>query len=303
VNVRISNVAPSNRDGNDWKMSEYHSAIDLNKVPSDSSFSRLLYNIPVQNQGSIGACVGMSGKVVINSTDDYRSERLSAMWIYKTAKKYDYWEGEDYSGTSIGGACEGLRKEGVCSEYYYPYNMLNENVQPKHSASLDASTRKIHSYYFVDVNDNQFVPFVKILLQKENLWWSFHVHDNFQLNEDGIVDSNSYLQGNPIGGHAVAITGWKTINDKLYWEIQNSWGHKWGDNGICYMEHDLIKQISLSGAYFIETMSEADSNEAERQRELKRSRDEELKRKSKNKKIIIGAVAGVILAGILTFLL
>jgi C1A family cysteine protease len=36
----------------------------------------------------------------------------------------------------------------------------------------------------------------------------------------------------------MVMLGWKTIGSKEYWICQNSWGEKWGDNGLCYVPYD-----------------------------------------------------------------
>jgi cathepsin B len=36
-----------------------------------------------------------------------------------------------------------------------------------------------------------------------------------------------HREGTIIGGHAVLIVGW----GEDYWEVQNSWGSDWGENG------------------------------------------------------------------------
>lgn len=38
--------------------------------------------------------------------------------------------------------------------------------------------------------------------------------------------------GKPIGGHAIEITGWGVENNIPYWQIKNSWGSEWGDEGF-----------------------------------------------------------------------
>jgi cathepsin B len=38
--------------------------------------------------------------------------------------------------------------------------------------------------------------------------------------------------GKPIGGHAIEITGWGVQNNIPYWQIKNSWGSDWGDDGF-----------------------------------------------------------------------
>lgn len=38
-----------------------------------------------------------------------------------------------------------------------------------------------------------------------------------------------------LGGHAMIVVGWRRIDGRLYWIVQNSWGTAWGDGGRCYM--------------------------------------------------------------------
>ncbi len=36
--------------------------------------------------------------------------------------------------------------------------------------------------------------------------------------------------------HIVSIVGWKTVNDKQYWIVRNSWGTYWGNLGFFYVQ-------------------------------------------------------------------
>ena len=236
--------APSNRDGRDWQLPiksiKKTATVDVN------TFSRRLLTPNVVHQGSIGSCVGQSGRVVISDTEQNGNLDLSPMWIYKKAKKYDYWKGEDYEGTSISGACKALVKEGVCLESLWPY-VPTEETHPELGAAEDAASRKIKSYYYVSVRDHKAI---KNLLIKESLWVSLTLTDAFRgirVDDDGMItplDSDK-----AIGGHAVAIVGWTHINGELFWEIQNSWGTRWGDNGYCFISAKLLTHLSSSGAY------------------------------------------------------
>jgi len=298
----VCNVFPSNVDGMDWKIQDSHSALNIVE-PTELEFSRRNQNISIQNQGNIGACVGMSGKVVLNSIPKFKDDNLSSMWVYKNAKYYDEWKGETYSGTSITGACEGLRIDGVCLEEYYPYNKLNEDITPAEFAKDDAAKRKIHAYYFVDVNDENCKAKVKRLIKNENLWWSFLTYDYvYNIPGSGIIDSEQYLNSeNTNGGHAVSIIGWKTINGKLYWECQNSWDSTWGDNGFFFIDHDLAKQISISGFYYLESFEEADFVAKKQSKQINQEKVEK-KKKKKQMLIAVGAVVIVIIGACIFFL-
>lgn len=68
-----------------------------------------------------------------------------------------------------------------------------------------------------------------------------------------------HREGSIIGGHAVLITGWGvTHKGEEYWEVQNSWGPDWGENGgffrIRIGDSEIATQL-FGGAYSCESAS------------------------------------------------
>ena len=245
---KILNVNTDPADPRDWVHDSKIGKLDL-----PESFSRRNITVPVKNQGNIGSCVGHSGRVVIGDATIFQKEEPSPMWIYKTAKKYDAWEGENYSGTSIRGAAKGLLKKGCCFESFWPYKD-SEDSQPEDmtAAELDASYKKSLSYKTVPCDD---INEIKAILMDRPMWYAYMVHrDFFSLGFDGIVNTEQYLKSAPAGGHAVCLVGWKQIKGKLYWEFQNSWGPFFGNFGYFFLEHSLFKQVIINsiGPYYIE---------------------------------------------------
>ena len=240
------NVSEHPADPKDW----IHANSDKNKELPEN-FSRRDICPPVKNQGRIGSCVGHSGRVVLGSAVKFKNEEPSSMWIYKTGKKYDAWAGENYSGTSIRGAASGAKHEGCCFESFWPY-IDDENSKPKEGAALDASYKKIHSFYAIPCEETNEI---KSMLMDRPMWYAFMVRDNFfSIGFDGIIDTEKYLSSNPAGGHAVCLIGWKIINEKLYWEFQNSWGTFHGNSGCFFMEDSLFKKVIINsvGPYYVE---------------------------------------------------
>lgn len=242
---KILDVSVSDPDPKDWiHDSKITKSIDL------ESFSRRKICPKVKDQGRIGSCVGHSGRVVYGSADIFQKEEPSPMWIYKAGKKHDVWEGEDYSGTSIRGASKALQKEGCCFERFWPY-VDTESTVAKEGARLDASYKKISSYFVIPCTDTDSI---KSMLLDRPLWYAFMVHRHFfSISSDGVVDSQKYLDSPKAGGHAVALIGWKTINKKLYWEFQNSWGIFHGNLGCFFIEDVLFKKIIINsiGPYYL----------------------------------------------------
>jgi C1A family cysteine protease len=246
----ILNCSSSNIEGTDW---EYPvSAAEVKSLPEN--FTRRNSTYSVINQGSVGSCVGQAMRVAFGDTAQCKGEDISAMWIYKKAKHYDYWRGEEYSGTSISGACKALLKEGGCVEEFYPYRMDTEEYEPEDGAAENASDRKIEAYYQIK-HDN--VDLIKEVVMREPLIVSLQLREKFYaVRRDGIVPSEKYFDSPIKGGHAMAVTGWKTIEGKTYWELQNSWGDRWANDGFCYIEWDVVKRSASSNMYYLVTEGE-----------------------------------------------
>lgn len=243
----IFNAKPT-KDPRDWK---YPKISSRNFTPKEYK-SRKLTTPDVSYQGSIGACVGHSGRVVLGEVKEYRSNDLSPMCIYKTAQKYDYKEGEDYEGTSISGACKGLMKYGACIEALWPYGSVSGKIP---ECDEDASTRKIKSYYRISIKR---IKEVQKILDFKCLWLSVNTH-KYLLNipKHGYIDADKYLKSEKIGGHAMALIGYiYDENGDLYWEFQNSWGTGWGSGGYCFIPHKLLVKIIHGDAYVLITGSE-----------------------------------------------
>ena len=242
------NLSELEADPRDWK---HIKRKIISSNIDDPEFSRRKISPKVKDQGNIGSCVGHSGRVLLGSAKIFRSEEPSPMWIYQKGKKYDAWAGENYSGTSIKGAAMATKTEGCCFESFWPYT-ASENTEPKEGADLDASYKKIHSFYTIPVEETDEI---KSMLLDRPLWYGFMVHSYFfSLGFDGVVDTEKYLASNRAGGHAVCMIGWKTIGGKLYWEFQNSWGIFHGNLGCFYLEDALFKKIIINsvGPYYVE---------------------------------------------------
>lgn len=298
---KVLDVPETPIDERDWELKEEMIANSENINLQE--FSRRYLTPPVKNQGGIGSCVGHSGRVVYGDTLDFDGKEPSAMWIYKKGKIHDPFPGEDYSGTTIKGACRGLIKEGCCEEKYWPY-LDDENAPMLEGAAENAAQHKIDSYYVIPKQNHDLIK--KTLLQ-ETLWTSIKVNYEFYYTpKSGIVNTEKYLASSSAGGHAIAMTGWKIIDGELYWEFQNSWGKSFGNDGFFYLESSLYEQILINnnGPIYLNTKAEANAEELERKRkqaEERQKQDEQHKKQRTKSKLIAAGMIG--LMSLITFLL
>lgn len=201
---------------------------DTSKVKFPVEFSLRDKTRPVMDQGNVGACVGYSGAVVAGCKAMNQDILIDPLHLYKTAQKYDRWEGEDYEGTSIGGACEALRLIGA-----------------KPEGKLHYVPRKIYAYYKMDWSRTEEMKM--IIMSGQPIWASIQVYRWFwgANKVTGVIDHVSILErGEILGGHAIAVIGWTYIDGKLHWEIQNSWGEHYGDGGHAFIPHSMMKRCT-----------------------------------------------------------
>lgn len=242
------NVPETPIDSRDWRLTADLAKEDLIGLPE---FSRRDLTPPVKNQGSIGSCVGHSGRVVYGSAKEFKNKEPSPMWIYKKGQTYDPWPGEDYSGTTIKGACKAISSEGCCEESFWP-DKGREDAPMLPGASENALTHKINGYYVIAAPK---IMEIKSALLKSPLWTSIKVRKHFfYTDKTGVIDTEKYKASEEAGGHAVAMVGWKEIDGKLYWEFQNSWGPWFGDKGFFFMEDSLFREMIMNsiGPYYLD---------------------------------------------------
>lgn len=57
----------------------------------------------------------------------------------------------------------------------------------------------------------------------------FMVYRDFMSYKSGVY---KHLSGDLLGGHAIKVLGWGVEDGQNYWLAANSWGTKWGENGL-----------------------------------------------------------------------
>lgn len=73
---------------------------------------------------------------------------------------------------------------------------------------------------------------------------AFQVTDNwFKSVEDGWIQPG----GNPVGGHAVVVCGYSSVDDPQWFGIQNSWGDHQGWRGFNRLSPELFAQQFVYG--------------------------------------------------------
>ena len=197
----------------------------------------------ILDQGKEGACTGFGLAAVVNYVYwarwmmDQRQGpqpfRVSPHMLYRNARVYDEWEGEDYEGSSCRGAMKGWFKHGICDETLWP----SIRKRPDANWAFDAAARPLGAYYRVDAKS--IADMQAAIYEVQAVYCSADVHDNWgdpqkttQVGEYDlkIIDPKAKVSG----GHAFAIVGYTNGG----FIVQNSWNTDWGTSGFALLTYE-----------------------------------------------------------------
>jgi predicted chitinase len=199
----------------------------------------------ILNQGQEGACTGFGLACVINylrwisSGMPEKLESVSPRMLYKFARRFDEYEGENYDGSSCRGALKGWYHNGVCLESNWSY-VAGDNALPTAGWDSDAIERTLGVYYRIDpqaITDLQAAIFAV-----GAIYVSSYTHKGWDTVKTSTKPPTSHTalpvidyDGNPSrsDGHAFALVGF----NRTGFVIQNSWGDTWGAGGFAVISY------------------------------------------------------------------
>lgn len=221
----------------------------LVEVPRERPLENFLrHEIPILDQGQQGACTGFGLATVVHyllrtrtlsgSAAERREERkfnrkpASPHMLYRMARRYDEWAGEDDDGSSARGAMKGWHKHGVCSlSMWGAAGNGTSDTLLNNERARDALDRPLGGYY--RVNHRDIVAMHAAIAEVGVLYATSWVHAGWSdVKADGRIDPRR--DKGVEGGHAFAIVGYDV---RGFW-IQNSWGPKWGRKGFGHVSYD-----------------------------------------------------------------
>lgn len=159
--------------------------------------------------------------------------QVSRLFIYSMTRERIGELGND-AGTYIRGCFDTLSRFGVCEESYWPYDPSKVYTSPSLKAQRRAVGNKIHSYYKIKESSNRLDQIVSALRARHPVVFGTGISKDFmRLKGDAVQE----IPSNPAGNHAMIIVGYF---QGIGFLVKNSWGRRWGANGLCLMSPEYI---------------------------------------------------------------
>ena len=213
----------------------------------------------VLNQGSEGACTGFGLAAVVNYLLFTRgtpsaagpARRVSPAMLYRLARIYDEWPGEDYDGSSCRGALKGWQRHGVCRDTLWPYVIKRgkrvhvppsedpkARDDPDRNWDVDALSCALGTYYRINA---QSVSDMQAAIHEAGaVYVSGSVHEGWDVPARKTLSGHADLvrirfvaHPRKPAGHAFALVGY----NELGFIVQNSWGPDWGSLGFALLSY------------------------------------------------------------------
>jgi hypothetical protein len=223
--------------------------LDKNRVPKQASL--LAFAPRRMNQGDQGSCVGWSSayaaRTILESSAkqvDPNKLNFSPAFIYNQIKVRDC-----QSGSYINDALDVMRQQGALPMDKFPYNANDCERKPSSTLKEKANDFKIEGYTRLTKNtgfDINYAAMKQSLAQKGPIVIAMPVGGSFErlmgkrlwvptAQDKGMLNrfKSGDFQGSGLGGHAMCLIGYD--EDKGTVEVMNSWGDKWGGQGIFEM--------------------------------------------------------------------
>lgn len=234
-------------------------ADDNTKNPLPEAVSLLKFAPDRKNQGQQGSCVAWSSvyaaRTIVEAASTGQSGNSTA---YSPAFVYNQIGLDGCQGAYIQNAMEFMQKKGVVTLSDFPYSDQDCSRQPNSVLENKATQNLMHG--FTRLTDGEAVEGINVRAVKEHLAKDAPV-------VIGMMVGGSFMQGMMgkdlwaptdedrsqmgFGGHAMCVIGYD--DRKQAFQIMNSWGPEWGNNGVAWVRYADFKEF-VREAYGIDPM-------------------------------------------------
>lgn len=208
----------------------------------------------VYDQSTLGACTAHALAAQLDYMRHKQGEPFmtpSRLFIYYNERAAEGTVGTD-SGAMGRDGIKSMKKQGVCRESLWPYDIVKFAATPPAKCYSDALQFQVLTYKRVD--HTSLSALKTALAQGLPVSFGFTVYESFEGEEvakTGVVPMPSPRE-QVLGGHEVLLVGYD--DEKQMAEVRNSWGETWGDLGYFWMPYKFLTSKLCSDFWVIESV-------------------------------------------------
>jgi Papain family cysteine protease len=242
-----------NFDANQTKKAQVYEGLedDNTKNPLPEMVSLAAYAPNRQNQGKQGSCVAWSSAYAARTILEAASTKQDPNVIaYSPAFMYNNIALEDCQGSYIQKAMEFMQANGAVRYQDFKYDENDCSRQANSSLIQQGQQNKIHGFHRLTETDE--VNGINIRAVKEHLAKDAPVVIGMMVGGSFMQDMMGQKVWHPtnndkdmtgFGGHAMCVIGYDDRVEGGAFQIMNSWGPQWGQNGIGYVRYGDFKEF------------------------------------------------------------
>jgi C1A family cysteine protease len=250
-------------DPNQFKKASVYEGLEDNnqKNPLPERVSLRRFAPRALDQGKQGSCVAWSSAYAARSILESASTSTDPNQVaYSPAFMYNQIGLDGCQGSYLIRAMEFMTKKGAVPFNDFPYNENDCRRAASGQLSQEALQHRMHGFNRLTEGDG--VSALNLRAIKEHLAKDAPV-------VIGMMVGNSFMEGmigkkvwhpSPsdyrqvgFGGHAMCVIGYDDRLEGGAFEIMNSWGTQWGENGIGYVRYGDFRQF-VREAYGVDPM-------------------------------------------------
>jgi hypothetical protein len=201
--------------------------------------------VTVVDQKSTSSCVGnaVAGAVyIMEQKSGHQYGYPSRMFLYWNARRRHENPPLKDDGTYIRECCKALAKIGVPDEGAWPFKTRRVNDKPRGFRPwMEADPRKNGEYLSIaSTGSFRIDRITSAIAEGYPVVFGTDLVQSFMSASGPDVISRPKTGEKIVGGHAMVIVGYRTVDGKVQLRVLNSWGKYWRDGGLCWFTEDYI---------------------------------------------------------------
>ena len=250
-------------DPNQFKKASVYEALedDNTKNPLPEAVSLAKFAPDRQNQGQQGSCVAWSSAYAARSIVEAASTDANPNSVaFSPSFLYNQIGMDGCQGSYIIRAMEFMTNKGAVPFTQFPYDDKDCSRQPNGQLNSEALQHKMHGFNRLTETDDP--NGINLRAIKEHLAKDAPVVIGMMVGGTFMQDMMGQKVWHPtdddyqqmgFGGHAMCVVGYDDRLEGGAFQIMNSWGPEWGQNGFAFIRYADFKNF-VREAYGVDPM-------------------------------------------------